>query len=83
MDPWYDYLAFPIAPLILLVQLAGLAIPKRSLRRRLAVVLTFAILAMFAFVILIPLAPEEGANIGAGFMFFWLLGSLALLRAAL
>jgi hypothetical protein len=43
---------------------------------------TAALTVIFLYVASIDLAPEEGANIGAGVMLFWILCSIALLAAA-
>jgi hypothetical protein len=32
IDPWYDYLAFPMAPLVLVAQLVGLFLRALALR---------------------------------------------------
>ena len=40
------------------------------------------LIVMFLYVASVDLAPEEGANIGAGVMLLWLICSLALLGGA-
>jgi hypothetical protein len=77
-DPWYDYLALPIAPLVLLVQLGALLIRKTWLRWGLSIACATAITAMFLYVASLPVSETEGVNIGAGVMLLWLLGSLVL-----
>lgn len=42
---------------------------------------TAALTVMFLYVASIDLAPEDGANIGAGVMLLWILCSIALLAA--
>lgn len=63
-EPWYDYLAFPYAPLLLLAQVTALFVPIRPLRWVLLVGSAVAIAAMFAYVATLDVA-DEGANIGA------------------
>jgi putative flippase GtrA len=80
VDPWYDYLAIPVAPVILVLQAVALRTHNRRLRRLLAVGGTAAIVAMFVFItFVIPAGP--GANIGAGIMLIWVACSLAMLCA--
>ncbi len=83
MDPWYDYLAIPVAPLVLLVQWAAVYVPRRAVRLALSGAATASIAAMLVYVALLPISEEEGANIGVGVMFFWLVVSVLLLRLAL
>jgi hypothetical protein len=80
VDPWYDYLAIPVAPLVLLVQWAALHIPHRAVRLTLSIAATASIAAMLVYIVLLPISEEEGANIGAGVMFIWLIVSIVLLR---
>ena len=82
MDPWYDFLAIPIAPLVLLVQGAFLYVPQRAVRLALSGVATVAIAAMLVYIVLLPVSDEEGANIGAGVMFIWLIASICLFGLA-
>jgi 4-amino-4-deoxy-L-arabinose transferase-like glycosyltransferase len=79
VDPWHDYLALPVAPLILIVQAASLFARRRSVRWFLGIACTTAIAAMLAYVSSLPTRPEEGVNIGAGVLVLWLLASIALL----
>jgi hypothetical protein len=79
MDPWYDYLAIPYAPLVLLVQVAALFV-RRGLRRwSISIACTAVIAAMFLYVESLPVRADEGANIGAGVLFLWLIVSVLLL----
>jgi lipopolysaccharide export LptBFGC system permease protein LptF len=80
VDPWYDYLALPIAPLILGLQAVAFATHNLRLQRLLAVGGTVAIAAMFVFITFVVPAGA-GANIGAGIMPMWLACSLAILCA--
>jgi len=80
-DPWYDYLALPVAPLVLVAQFAALFLRPWWVRWALLAGGTLAILVMLVYVASIELAPDEGANIGAGVLFLWLLVSLVLLVA--
>ena len=82
-DPWYDYLTFPIAPLVLLVQLVAVFLPSRPWRWALGLGCPLAIVAMFLYVVSIPVGPDEGVNIGAAIFVLWLLGSGVLLVFAL
>ncbi|HEV3479958.1 MAG TPA: hypothetical protein VG144_10990 [Gaiellaceae bacterium] len=82
MDPWHDYLAIPIAPLVLAAQFVALFLRNRPLRLFLAVACPTAIAVMFAYVSSLPIRPDEGVNIGAGVLLLWFLVSLALLAVA-
>ena len=81
MDPWYDYLALPVGPLLLGLQAALLSRP-RGLRVLASSVCFAAVAAMFVFVTYIVPAGE-GANIGAGLLLLQMPISLLLLVAAL
>lgn len=82
VDPWYDYLALPVAPMILLVQGAALFfLPRGPLRWALVAGGAIAIAAMLVLVATIP-SGDEGANIGAGVMFLWLMVAGVLVVAA-
>jgi hypothetical protein len=83
VDPWHDYLAFPVAPLVLLVQLIALFLRPPMLRWGLEIACPLAIIAMFAYVSSLPERPDEGVNIGAGVLLLWLVLSLGLLLVTL
>jgi hypothetical protein len=83
VDPWHDYLALPIAPLVLLVQLGALFIPHRVWRWALALACPGAILVMLFYVASLPERPGEGVNIGAGVLLLWTVVSAVLLVIAL
>ena len=76
-EPWYDYLAFPYAPLLLLAQVAALFVPIRLLRWVLLVGSAVAIATMFVYVATLDVA-DEGANIGAGLLLMWVAVAVAL-----
>jgi hypothetical protein len=78
-EPWYDYLALPVAPLVLLVQAGALFFRKALWRWGISVGCVAAITGMFFYVNSIPVGPDEGVNIGAGIMLLWLLGTFGLL----
>lgn len=78
-DPWYDYLAIPVAPLLLLVQVGVLFIRSALWRWGISLACTAAIMGMLFYVDSRPVAPDEGANIGAGVLALWLVVSVALL----
>jgi hypothetical protein len=78
-EPWYDYLAIPIAPLVLLVQAGALFIRPRLWRWGISLACTAAIAGMLFYVDSRPVAPDEGVNIGTGVLVIWFLCSLALL----
>jgi hypothetical protein len=82
VDPWYDYLALPVAPLVLLAQWAAAYVPQRAVRLTLSGAATASIGAMLVYLALLPISEEEGANIGAGVMSVWLIVSILLLRLA-
>jgi hypothetical protein len=82
MDPWHDYLAIPIAPLVLLVQAAALFVPRREFRWTLGALCPLSILVMLIYVASLPTKPTEGVNIGAGVLLLWAVVSGALLLAA-
>jgi hypothetical protein len=79
VEPWYDYLAIPVAPLLLLVQLGALFIRPPLWRWGISMACAVAIGAMFFYVDSRPSQPDEGVNIGAGVLVLWLLASVALL----
>jgi hypothetical protein len=83
VDPWHDYLALPIAPLVLLVQIGALFLPSRPWRWALAVACPVGILAMLLYVASLPEEPGEGVNIGAGVLAIWLIASVVVLLVAL
>ncbi|MBA2383095.1 MAG: hypothetical protein H0V68_00310 [Actinobacteria bacterium] len=84
MDPWHDYLAVPVAPLVLVAQVVGLFLPARAGFRA---VLLFAapvlIAGMLAYVSTRPVGADEGINIGQGVLVLWLLASLSISLLAL
>jgi hypothetical protein len=82
VDPWYDYLAIPVAPLVLLAQWAAVYVPQRAVRLTLSGAATASIAAMLVYIVLLPISEAEGANIGAGVMSVWLIVSILLLRLA-
>ena len=77
-DPWYDYLALPIAPLVLLVQFGALFVRPWWLRWGMSAACFAAIWVMLSYVASIPVGPDEGVNIGAGVMALWWLCSFVL-----
>jgi peptidoglycan/LPS O-acetylase OafA/YrhL len=84
MDPWYDFLAVPVAPLVLRAQLAALGLRSRPLRRAISAAGLTSIAVMLLFVMTLPIAKgmEHDPNIGAGPLMLMLVASLALLIAA-
>ena len=82
MDPWHDYLAFPVAPLTLAVQIGALFVRRRSLRWILGLACPAAIAAMFAYVSSLPDREEDGVNLGAAVLLLWLLASFVVLALA-
>ena len=78
MDPWYDYLALPVGPLMLVVQLATLFVPWR---RPAGLVITAALALMLVLGSRLG-EPGAGANIGAGLLLMWLVGSVMMLAVA-
>lgn len=78
-DPWSDYLALPVAPGVLLVQLGALFIPRWWLRWAISATCFGAVTAMLDYVSSLPVGPDEGVNIGAGLLALWWLCSLVLL----
>jgi hypothetical protein len=77
-DPWYDYLALPIAPLVLLVQFGALFVRPWWLRWGISAACIAAITVMLSYVASLPVGPDEGVNIGAGVLALWWLCSLVL-----
>ena len=77
-DPWYDYLALPIAPLVLLVQFGALFVRPWWLRWGIGAACITAITVMLLYVASIPVGPDEGVNIGAGVLALWWLCSFVL-----
>ena len=77
-DPWYDYLALPIAPLVLLVQFGALFVRPWWLRWGISVACVAGINAMFVYIASLPERPDKGVNIGQGLMALWWLCSFVL-----
>ena len=62
-DPWHNFLAIPIAPVVLMCQLAAMFLPFPTSRR----VMVIGASAVMTAMTLIVLAVADGtANIGAG-----------------
>jgi len=78
-DPWQDYLALPVAPLVLCVQVAALFIRTWTVRWTISLACLAAVTAMFFYVAALPTSASEGVNIGAGMLLLWFLGSMLLL----
>ena len=78
-DPWYDYLALPVAPLVLFVQAAALFVRRWTVRWAISIACFVAIAAMFFYVASLPTTESEGVNIGASVLLLWFLGSILLL----
>jgi hypothetical protein len=78
-DPWYDFLALPIAPLVLLIQVAALFGRTWVVRWAMSIACVGAVTAMFFYVASLPTTTSEGVNIGAGVLLLWFLGSILLL----
>jgi hypothetical protein len=83
VDPWYDYLAFPVAPIVLIVQIAALVLRPTWVRIGLSVAATVSIYAMAEYIWSLPDRPGEGVNIGAAVFVGWLLVSIGLLGIGL
>ena len=83
MDPWFDYLAFPVAPIVLIAQIAALFLRPAWIRIGLSVAATVSIYAMAEYIWSRPDRPGEGVNIGAAVFVAWLLASIGLLGIAL
>ena len=83
MDPWYDFLALPVAPLLIALQALALTWPGRR-GMIVSVVCCAAVASMFALVtLLLPLVtPSHGANIGGGLLLVELIISVALVLGA-
>jgi hypothetical protein len=77
-DPWYDYLALPIAPLVLVVQFGALFVRPWWLRWGISAACVAAITVMFSYVASLPEKPDEGVNIGEGLLALWWLCSFVL-----
>jgi hypothetical protein len=77
-DPWYDYLALPIAPLVLVVQFGALFVRPWWLRWGISAACFAAITVIFFYVASLPEAPDEGVNIGGGLLALWWLCSFVL-----
>ncbi len=80
-DPWFDYLALPVAPLVLFLQFGTLFLPRVWQRAAGAAAGLGAIGWMTYYVLDVEVAPDEGASIGGGLMIFWLGASLLLVVA--
>jgi uncharacterized membrane protein YfhO len=80
-DPWYDYLAFPLAPLVLFLQLGALFISRWRLRIPASLACFGAIVWMEHYVSGLEL-QGQGVNFGEIFLAFWYVVSLVLLAVA-
>jgi hypothetical protein len=78
-DPWYDYLALPVAPIVLVIQIAALFVRRWELRWAISIACVVAVTAMFIYVASLPTTASEGVNIGAAVLLLWFLGSILLL----
>jgi hypothetical protein len=78
-EPWYDYLALPVAPFVLSAQVAALFVRRWTVRWVISITCFLAVTAMFFYVASLPTTANEGANIGAGVLLLWLLASIVLL----
>jgi hypothetical protein len=78
-DPWYDYLAFPYAPLLLVVQVGVLFVRPTLWRWGISLGCAAAITAMLLYVDSIPVKAGEGVNLGTPLLLLWLGVSLVLL----
>ena len=79
---WADGLALPIAPLVLFLQLGALFIPRLAFRVSATLACVGSIWLMYDYVASMELAPDEGANIGAGILLLWWSVSLLLFGVA-
>ena len=77
-DPWYDSLALPIGPLVLVVQFGALFVRLWWLRWVISAACFAGITAMLGYVASLPVGPDEGVNIGAGLLALWWLCSFVL-----
>jgi hypothetical protein len=78
IEPWYDYLAVPIAPLMLVAQIIALFLRRRGVRALALVGTPVLVAAMLAYVSSRPLRADEGANIGEGVLVLWLVVSVLI-----
>ena len=83
MDPWHDYLALPLAPLILVGQVVAFFIRSWWVRLVVSVACVAAIASMLVYVASLDIPADEGANIGEGVLALWLAVSIVLLVAEL
>ena len=81
-DPWYDYLAVPIAPLVLAIQVGALFVRRPAWPLALGIACPALIVAMTWFLVE-KHDPAEGAPIGFAFMVLWILASAVIFLAAL
>ena len=80
-DPWQDYLALPLGPLILLAQLGSVFVGTRISRWAIGLGCLAVLMVMFFYVVSLDV-EGEGANIGAGVLLLWVLCSIGLLFVA-
>lgn len=76
MDPWYDYLALPVVPLLLGAQLWAASVWPR--RKRLPASAAVTVLVAVLFVVVLSAVPEDDPNIGGGILMFELAASLGI-----
>ena len=79
MDPWHDYLALPVGPLLLLAQLIAVFIRPRWVRLVFGFGCTTAIALMLGYVSSLETRASEGVDIGEALLAFWLGISIVLL----
>jgi hypothetical protein len=80
VDPWYDYLALPVAPALLIAQF-GTTFLRWPWRQRSSVAAVMLLGAMTIFAWVVP-TNDPGANIGGGVLVLWFLLSVAILSRA-
>lgn len=66
MDPWYDYLALPVVPLLICAQAWVIAERPWPLARGIS--LGVVVAALVAFAVVLTATDEPDANIGAAFL---------------
>lgn len=80
-EPWYDYLAFPLAPIVVLVQAGALFLRQQRLRVSAAAACFGAVMLMTAYLANRPTEYDDGVDLGF-IIVLWYVLSMVLLGVA-
>jgi hypothetical protein len=83
IDPWYDFLAIPVAPVIIAAQGLAFTFPRPRVAAIVGVIGFLAILAMFVYMLTGVDTSSGDPSIGAGVLLIEAIGAAALMIAAI